>query len=86
MRDNITVLEVLITHFKNYFTLNKIERNEIEKLFTGRTIKRRGFVLQQGDVCRHFTFIVEGCLKMYAVDQSGNVEDDVKVEIPNVRH
>jgi len=71
LKDNITALEVLITHFKNYFPLNKIERNEIEKLFTERTIKRRGFILQQGDVCRNFSFIVEGCLKMYAVDQSG---------------
>lgn len=39
--------------------------------FTERKIKRRGFVLQQGDVCRHFTFVVSGCLKMYAVDKSG---------------
>lgn len=28
-------------------------------------------MLQVGDVCRHFTFVVSGCLKMYAVDKLG---------------
>lgn len=71
MEDYSNALEVLISHFKNYFPLNEVERKELETHFTERKIKRRGFVLQQGDVCRHFTFIVEGCLKMYAVDQGG---------------
>lgn len=71
MKDYSTALEVLIDHFKNYFPLNENERRELETRFSERKIKRRGFVLQQGDVCRHFTFIVEGCLKMYAIDQSG---------------
>lgn len=71
MEDYSNALEVLINHFKNYFPLNEVERKELETRFTERKIKRRGFVLQQGDVCRHFTFIVEGCLKMYAVDQAG---------------
>lgn len=71
MKDYSTALEVLIDHFKNYFPLNENERRELETRFSERKIKRRGFVLQQGDVCRYFTFIVEGCLKMYAIDQSG---------------
>jgi CRP-like cAMP-binding protein len=65
-----TSIEALIKYFKNYFPLNEEEREELSGRFTERKIKRRGFILQQGDVCRHFTFVVSGCFKMYAVDQS----------------
>jgi CRP-like cAMP-binding protein len=61
----------LIEYFSGYFPLNKQEREEVAKLFKERRVKRRGLLLQQGDVCRHFTFVVSGCLKLYAVDRSG---------------
>jgi CRP-like cAMP-binding protein len=64
-------IEKLKQYFDNYFPLNARERDELNVLFTERSIKRRQFVLQQGDVCRHFTFVVSGCLKMYAVDANG---------------
>jgi CRP-like cAMP-binding protein len=64
-------IEKLKQHFDNYFPLNTQEREALNALFTERNIKRRQFVSQQGDVCRHFTFVVSGCLKMYAVDANG---------------
>ena len=71
MNINPNSLEVLIAYFKAYFPLNSLERDEISKCFVERKIKRRGFILQQGDVCVNFTFVVSGCLKMYAVDKDG---------------
>lgn len=67
----MTLVEPLIRYFKNYFPLTAKEKEELSIRFSERRIKRRGFVLQAGDVCRHFTFVVSGCLKMYAVDASG---------------
>ena len=64
-------IEKLKQHFDNYFPLNAEERDALNTRFTQRSVKRRQFVLQQGDVCRHFTFVVSGCLKMYAVDKNG---------------
>nr|WP_290427181.1 Crp/Fnr family transcriptional regulator [Mucilaginibacter aquariorum] len=51
--------------------MNAEELGALNTCFTQRSVKRRQFVLQQGDVCRHFTFVVSGCLKMYAVDKNG---------------
>lgn len=62
-------IEALIKFFKNYFPLKKQEQEELRLKFSEKTVKRRGFILQYGDVCRHFTFVVSGCLKMYAVDK-----------------
>jgi len=53
------------------FSLTDKEIEELISLFAERKIKRRGFILHQDDVCRHFTFVVSGCLKMYAIDPAG---------------
>jgi CRP-like cAMP-binding protein len=58
-------------HFDNYFPLDFDELEALNSLFIERKVKRRQFLLQQGDVCRHFSFVVSGCLRMYAVDTNG---------------
>ncbi len=63
--------DVLIDSFKKIFPLSSQEREALISHFLERSIKRRGFILQQGDICKHFTFIVSGCFKMYAIDQAG---------------
>jgi CRP-like cAMP-binding protein len=63
--------DVLIDSFKKIFPLSSQEREALISRFLERRIKRRGFILQQGDICKHFTFIVSGCFKMYAIDQAG---------------
>lgn len=71
MNDNNPSFEALVKHFNNFFPLTENESKELLTRFSERKIRRRGFVLQVGDVCRHFTFVVSGCLKMYAVDKAG---------------
>jgi CRP-like cAMP-binding protein len=61
----------LIKYFDDYFPLDSAESDEITSRFIERNIKRRSFVLTAGDVCRHFSFVVSGCLKMYAIDKNG---------------
>lgn len=36
-----------------------------------RNIKRKQFILQESDVCKHYSFVTQGCFKMYGVDPSG---------------
>ncbi|QHS55627.1 Crp/Fnr family transcriptional regulator [Mucilaginibacter sp. 14171R-50] len=64
-------IEKLKEHFDNYFPLDSAEQEALNKLFSEKNIKRRHFVLEQGEVCKHFTFVVSGCLRMYAVDTHG---------------
>jgi len=53
------------------FPLSEEEINQLKSKFKERQIKRRQFILQKGDVCKHYTFVVEGCLKLYKIDRNG---------------
>lgn len=61
----------LLAYMTAAFPLNEKETEEVYSLFTERKIKRRGYLLQQGDICKHFSFVISGCFKMYAIDQAG---------------
>jgi CRP/FNR family transcriptional regulator, anaerobic regulatory protein len=62
----------IISHFDKYLPLDDREKEEFCKHLTQRKIKRKQYILQEGDVCKHLTYVVEGCFKMYAVDGKGN--------------
>lgn len=69
MEEQPRVNDPLFKYFKSYFPLNIIEKKEAGKRFIEKKVRRRQFILQEGDVCNHFTFIVSGCFKMYAVTE-----------------
>jgi len=65
------VVNQLITYFDRYIPLRRNERAELSNRVTERKVKRRQFILQKNDICKHYTFVISGCLKMYAVDKNG---------------
>jgi len=64
-------IEKLITHFKAYLPLNEEEIQELSDRISIRKIKRRQFLLSEGEKCKHYNFVVNGCFKMYKVDLAG---------------
>jgi CRP-like cAMP-binding protein len=70
-----TSIQQLINYFKHLFPLDDKECGEITSRLAARKIRRNQFILQDGDVCRHFTFVVSGCFKMFAVDKNGKAHN-----------
>ncbi|MBX7108837.1 MAG: Crp/Fnr family transcriptional regulator [Chitinophagales bacterium] len=64
-------MENVVRHFDKYISLNEKEREALTSRLTARKIKRKQFILQESDTCKHFTYVVEGCFKMYGMDKSG---------------
>ena len=64
-------IQKLISHFNSYLPLNMEETAAVTKIAIERKIKSRQFILQEGDRCKHYNFIVSGCFKMYNVDNAG---------------
>jgi CRP-like cAMP-binding protein len=75
-------IEPIITYFASYLSLDKDEITTLESSFTERTVKRRQFILHEGDICKLNTFVVEGCFRMYLVDEKGK-EHNLQFAVEN---
>ena len=72
----------LIDYFDRLLPLDNEEKSIVAAVFKERRIKRRQFILQEGDVCNLNTFVVEGCFRMYMVDGSGK-EHNLQFAVEN---
>ena len=74
--------EPIINYFSNILPLDSAEIDALKKAFTERRIKRRQFILQEGDICKLNVFVVEGCFRMYFVDEKGK-EHNIQFAVEN---
>jgi len=74
--------EPLIDYFSSYTPLSEEEVATLKTVFKERNIKRRQFILQEGDVCKLNTFVVEGCFRMYLVDKNAK-EHNLQFAVEN---
>lgn len=72
----------LINYFEKLIPLNEEEKLIVEEIFKERRIKRKQFILQEGDICRQNTFIIEGCFRSYTVDDKGK-EHNLQFAVEN---
>jgi len=50
--------------------------------FTHKKLRRKQYLLQEGDVCKYFAFIVKGAMRQYTIDDKG-VEHIVQLSVEN---
>lgn len=84
-------MERVIKHFNKYLPLDNDETQALMSRMTERKVKRRQYILQEGDICKYFNYVVEGCFKTYGVDGSGaehnlvfSAEDDWLTDIDSL--
>ena len=66
-----TTVESLLTYFDRLIPLSEKEKTLVAEKFHPRLFRKKQFVLQEGDVCTQFNFVVRGCLRMYKIDDQG---------------
>lgn len=76
------MLQPLIDYFESFLPFDEKEKTFLEGRFVQRSIKRRQSILQEGFSCRHYTFVLQGCFKMYGVDMKGT-EHNLKFAAEN---
>lgn len=64
-------MESIVRHFDKYLPLDDREKEALTSRLVQRLVKRKQYILQEGDICKFFTYVVKGCFKMYGVDNSG---------------
>ena len=66
------MFEVLYSHIEEKVKLSAQEKLDIATFFTFKKIRKKQYLLHEGDVCMNLTFISKGLLKSYRVDDKGN--------------
>lgn len=66
----------MIEVFKNYISeKSKVTAEELEKILKVcqvKKLRKRQYLLQEGDVWKYNAFVTKGCLRTYTVDDKGN--------------
>lgn len=68
-----TKIEPLLDYFQKLIPLNDMEKQFVIDFFKPRLYRKRQYVLQEGDICNQFNFVIRGCLRMYKADEKGNI-------------
>lgn len=63
--------ERIIKNISRWMALSEAEVDFFTSRLTYRKIRRRQYLLQAGDVCRHYTFVNEGCLRLFHMGVNG---------------
>ena len=43
----------------------------LQQAFTHKKLRKKQYLLQEGDVCKHLSFIIKGALRQFSVDEKG---------------
>lgn len=65
------MVEKLIQHINSITHLTEEEAMIVEELVREKILRRKQFLHRSGEVAQYSAFVVEGCLRSYAVDRNG---------------
>jgi len=64
-------MDALLAHINKFTPLNADEQQVISGSFKNISVKKKAFLLSEGDVCRSSYFVEKGCLRMYYITEKG---------------
>ncbi len=66
------MFELLFKKFDEKVQLSDDEKQLARSFFIPKKIRKRQYLLQEGDVCKYGAFVEKGFLRCYTVDEKGN--------------
>lgn len=66
------MLNVLLSHIQNKVAVTDEDKERIYSFFTSRKLRKKQYLLQEGDICKCLSFVSKGLLKSYFLDEKGN--------------
>lgn len=65
------MFDILISHIQNKVSLTEEQKTELQSFFSVKKLKKKQYLLQEGDVCKCLSFVNKGLLKSYFTDEKG---------------
>jgi CRP-like cAMP-binding protein len=66
------MFELLAKSINEHISLTDEEFNFCKTLFIPKKLRKRQYLLQEGDVCKYTAFVERGLLRTYIIDEKGN--------------
>jgi CRP-like cAMP-binding protein len=66
------MFDLLVTHLTATHTFTPAELEKIRSLTQVKKLRRKQFLLQEGDVCQYKIFVLQGLLKTYYLKEDGS--------------
>lgn len=63
--------EVFLEHINRKVPLTDEDQAIIKTYLTPKKVRRKQYLLQEGDVCKNIFFVEKGALRLYSLDESG---------------
>lgn len=65
------MFDLLFANIQKKISLTEEEKERCKTFFTQKKLRKKQYLLQEGDVCKYTAFINNGLLRSYHVDDSG---------------
>jgi CRP-like cAMP-binding protein len=66
------MIDVLFYHIQEKVSLTNEDKEKIKTFFVAKRLRKRQYLLQEGEICKHLTFVAKGLLRTYNVDPRGD--------------
>ena len=76
------MFEKFAVYLKEKASLTDEQLEEVRAVTINKRLRKRQYLLQEGDVCHHNCFIAKGCLRLYRVGEDG-VEHILRFAVEN---
>jgi CRP-like cAMP-binding protein len=63
--------EIFFQKFNEKVSLTREEEDVVKAYLLPKKLRKKQYLLQEGDVCKHIAFVEKGALKAYSVDDTG---------------
>ncbi len=63
--------ELFFQNFNKRIELTEAETAQIKNYLTPKKLRKKQYLLQEGDVCKAFAFVEKGTMRSYTVDENG---------------
>ena len=72
----------LLNHIARYVQLSADEKAVVQQAFIYKQMKKKEYLLNEGDMCTTNSFVVSGCFRMYMVTENGS-EQIIQFGLPD---
>jgi len=65
------MIQVLFNHIEEKVSLSEKDKEILSTFFVARKLRKKQYLLQEGDVCKNLVFVAKGLLRTYNIDNKG---------------